>query len=304
MAHQVRTESMKNKLLLSIPRGKARELIAFCLIGIALLTFVQGCKKSEDTGVKEKGVVTDQLFKPQVSIPCGKFACLNHKALDPRTNLGADYKVEFQFQPKDCSKDCLCERIAYVQIARVVLSNGTIYDDGFHTPLMVTNITDGSGEESLELNGWFIDQWFETQTGAFAKYGYYGRFDDGTFSTKDVVLGQNKRSPEVAARLSDTPTGMPKGSQVEFIDIPVCLDISASCNDKLLGYSNWWFRIGNEEGTPSIDGPDFDLVPNDERLKDLKKAVHLAMTRWNDNAPSNGPETEKFPNNMIALDNP
>ena len=269
---------MKNKCLLSIPRGDARGLLAFILIGITLFAFVQGCEN------KKGNTDPPQVNAQEVAKPCGTFTCPTHKALPG--DLGAEFKVEFQFHPSDCDKkDCRCEPIAYVQVARIVLRDGTYWDDGDRTPLIVKNET---GEESLELNGWFIDTWLN------AKYGYYARFKNGEFSTEYVGLGQNKES-QVPAWLFDRPAGLPKDSLVEFIDAPVCLDTNATCKNMLLGFSHLWFTIGKDGNPPSIDGPAFDLEPKDKTLKNLKDAVRLAMNAWNDTAPSRGSEIEKFP---------
>ena len=255
------------------------------LIGVVVVICAQGCdSKNDDKDVKKVAK------SAPVARPCGKFDCLNSKALPE--NLGAEYKVQFKFQPADCGDNCRCEKIAYVQIARVVLHDGTYFDDGSFTPLIVTGIKESNGEEIPEMNGWFIDTWHG------AKYGYYARHSDGEFSEEYIGLGQNKNVPEVPAWLLDRPTGIPKDSLVEFVDIPVCLDPNASCKNKLLGYSHWWFTVGNDGHPPSIEGPAFNLDPTDERLDVLKKAVNLAVTRWNESA---SPGIERFPNDMIAM---
>jgi hypothetical protein len=270
------TKNMKN----GFQKSSVYQFTYLLLAGIIILLFGQACDQAEDS--KKNG-----------SGPCGKFKCLTQKALPEF--LGAEYKLAFQFQPADCGKNCLCDKIAYIQIARVVLHDGTYWDDGNHTDLVVTGIKNG-GEDSLELNGWFIDTWLD------AKYGYYARYSNGKFDNELVGLGQNRKTPELPAWLFDRPKDLKKDSLVEFIDAPVCIDTAASCSDKLLGYSHWWFTIGNDGNPPSIEGPDFELDPKGNRLKVLKQAVDLAIKSWNQNASSKGPhEVERFSDNTIAL---
>jgi hypothetical protein len=275
-----------------VRRSNVHKTRALLLVGIAALMLVQGCECRKKPVPEPPGGSTPGVSFLPNDKSCGTFDHLASNALPD--HLGAEYKVQFKFQPADCNKPCNCEQIAYVQIARVVLRDGTYWDDGDRTPLIITNIRNGSGEDNTELNGWFIDAWLD------AKYGYYARNSNGTFNEELIRIGQNKRSPELPAWLFDRPLGLPKDSLVEFVDAPVCLDTHASCNDRLLGYSHWWFTIGKNGSSPSVEGPVFDLDPKDKRLDNLKEAVRLAAARWNDNASKN-PGIEPFPSGMVAL---
>lgn len=281
----MRADILPEKTASILQKQKCLGFFSLFLIGVVVVISAQGCDSKNGGG---------ELSLAQAAGPCGKFDCLHSKALLPADNLGAEYKVQFKFQPAECSNNCRCETIVYVQIARVVLHDGTYYDDGSFTDLIVKGIEESNGEEHPELNGWFIDTW------PGAKYGYYARHLDGKFNEEYIGVGQNKNMPEKPAWLFDRATGIPKDSLVEFIDIPVCLDPNASCKNKLLGYSHWWFTVGNDEPTPSIEGPSFNLAPNNERLNVLKKAVHLAVTSWNESA-SLREGIEKFPDDMIAM---
>jgi hypothetical protein len=266
-------------------KQKGLRIFFLFLIGFVVVIGAQGCDSKNGEGGRS--------IAQAAGLSCGKFDCLHSKTLLPN-NIGAEYKVQFKFKPADCGDNCRCEKIAYVQIARLVLHDGTYYDDGSFTDLIVKDIKD-NGEEDRELNGWFIDVWPD------AKYGYYGRKPDGEFHDQIVGVGQNKNMPEEPAWLFDQPSGIPKDSLIEFVDIPVCLDPTASCKNKLLGFSHWWFIVGSEENTPSIEGPRFNLAPNEDRLKILQRAVHLAVTRWNESAPSRGEGIVKFPDDMSAM---
>ncbi len=266
-----------------------RVCIVFPVIGLVLICG-GGCGQNSNGKEKADKINSNPV---QVTKPCGEFQCLNSKALPQ--HLGSEYKVDFRFRPNDCDHNCRCNKIAYIQIARVLLHDGTYYDDGDRTPLIVKDVTDNKGEESPELNGWFIDNWLD------AKYGYYARISDTAFDNELIGIGSNIETPGVPAWLFDRPTGLPKDSLVEFVDVPVCLDPDASCTNKLLGYSHWWFRLGNDGYPPSMEGPIYDLDPSDKRLDVLKHAVTLAVTRWNESATSRGSEIKLFPSNMIAM---
>ena len=214
---------------------------------------------------------------------CGEFENTSKPLPD---DIGSEYKVLFKFTPHDCGNNCRCGRIAYVQIARVVLHDGTYYDDGNHTSLIVSG---QDGENSQDLNGWFIDTWVE------AKYGHYARISRDGFDNDLIGLGSNVDASMKAAWLFDRPLGLPKDSLVEFIDAPVCLDSNSTCPDRLLGFSYWWFTVSKDGNPPSIDGPNSNLTPAEERLTVLKKAIKLSVQKWNSSSEDRGPNIKTFP---------
>lgn len=125
--------------------------------------------------------------------PCGSFTFTGA----PNGNRGENVSVNFAFGPSACSASCNCNTIAYIQIVRI-----TNRDDGqFLSPntdqtnRMVTGRTDAT------LNGWAVDRISNR------KWGYYARFDDGTFDTY-LTTGSNT----TAAILGDSPGGWPDNS--------------------------------------------------------------------------------------------
>ena len=290
-----------------VQRGNVHKPMALLIVGIAALILVQGCKPEEDhnpgptssssstSSPQNSNAVTssDAASVLPNAKSCGKFDNVVSKSVPEK--LGAEYQVQFKFQPEDCNKSCACEQIAYVQIARVVLKDGTYWDDGSHETSMVRDVKNESGEDDPELNGWFIDNWW------WEKYGYYARYSDGSFEKEYIRPGDNKQSPKLPAWIFDKPGDIAINSLVEFVDAPVCLDSGAICNNKLLGYSRWWFTIGNGAYPQKIEGPYFTLDPQSDTLRALKKSVDLAAKQWNDTAHSRDQDIKTFPAAMSAL---
>lgn len=144
-------------------------------------------------------------------------------------------------------------------------------------PDYVTRMVTGQSDENL--NGWWIDNW------ANAAWGYYARNDDGEFDTW-MEPGSNTK----AATLQDQPGQWGNDLLYEFVDVTVCIDEQAKCKNKLLGFKQWWFIVGKADFPPPIDGPHDDTVP-----KEYKKAVDLAVNRWNELAGEVNSNRHSFP---------
>jgi len=118
-------------------------------------------------------------------------------------------------------------------------------------------------------NGWAVDRISNR------KWGYYARFDDGTFATY-LTTGSNT-SPAI---LGDDPGGFPDNTWMDFVSVPVCIDSSASCNNTLDGYWYWWFVIGAGGAT----GQPFSEVGVDW----MQYAFDKSVVEWNNDAPGLG----------------
>ena len=126
-----------------------------------------------------------------------------------------------------------------------------------------------TGQANTAMNGWAVDR-LEGRI-----WGYYGRNNDGTFAST-LTPGSNA----TAAVLRDTPSGWGDNVWFDAVDVPVCIDASASCVNQELGFAYWLFIV-NPGG--SVDNP-FSEIGRDWH----RDAVDLAVAKWTANAPGLG----------------
>jgi hypothetical protein len=184
----------------------------------------------------------------------------------PSANRGITNSVSFAFNPATCGAgQCTTSSIAYVQMIRTFdISTGNyMTPNSEQTARMVT------GNATTAFNGWAIDRLTARD------WGYYGRNDDGTFSST-LTPGSNT----VAAVLRDAPSGWPDGSWFDAVSVPVCIDAGSSCVNRLLGYYYWQFFVGQDG---SVGNP-LDLVARQWH----QDAFDLALAEWNTDAAGLG----------------
>jgi hypothetical protein len=190
----------------------------------------------------------------QQTIPCGTFTFSG----SPDGSRGEFINNSFAFSPSACSATCTCNQIAYLQIVRIIDS-----DTGdFLSPSTDQTNREVTGDPDASQNGWAIDR-IDGRV-----WGYYGRNNDGTFASY-LTPGSNT-TPSV---LGDEPSGWPDNSWFDAVDVPVCLDAEAHCNNGLLGYYYWLFIVAPGGATQA---------PLNEIGVDWNRdAVDKSVARWN-----------------------
>src|SRR5262249_34634302 len=152
----------------------------------------------------------------------------------------------------------------YVQIIRIIDrdTGAFLSPNTDQTNRMVTGA-------DATLNGWAVDRLSERN------WGYYGRNNDGSFAST-LTPGSNTS----AAVLRHEPSRWPESSWFDAVDVPICIDTSASCANGELGYYYWLFIV-NSGG--STDAP-FNEIGVDWN----RDAVDAAVGMWNSTAPALG----------------
>lgn len=197
------------------------------------------------------------------TLPCGTLTYTGA----PHTNRGINTRVDFNFNPATCGAACTCNRIAYIQIVRIIDRNtGAFLAPG---PEQQNRIVT-TGPDATQ-NGWALDR-IDGRT-----WGYYGRNNDGTFAL--VTPGSNTTT----ATLVDGPAGWPNNSWFDAVSVPVCIDSAATCNNRLLGYEYWLFVVDNS----GVAGAPFSEIG----VTWMQSATDRSVTEWNTDAPGLGKTT-------------
>jgi hypothetical protein len=195
--------------------------------------------------------------------PCGTFDFIGAPNVPMR---GADVTVKFDFDPLLCSAVCASNTVAYVQVIRILDRHTGAYMAP-HSEQADRLVQD---QPELEMNGWSVDR---VQT---RKWGQFGRFDDGSFAPERVVTGSNITQ----SILSDETTVFPDHTWFDAISVPVSIDASSECVDRLLGYQYWRFNFDS-------DGVNADVVTGPVSTIGLgwhSTAFDLAVKAWNTQA--------------------
>jgi hypothetical protein len=192
--------------------------------------------------------------------PCGTFSFSGTP-----TPRGENVSVTFNFNPATCGAACTCNTIAYIQIVRVINR-----DTGeFLAPNSDQQNRIVTGDPDATQNGWSVDRIANRQ------WGYYARFNDGTFDTY-LTTGSNT----TPAILGDGPGGFPDNTWMDFVSVPVCIDSSAACNNALTGYWYWLFIIP----PGGVTSPPFSEVG----VTWMQDAFDKSVVEWNNDAPGLG----------------
>jgi hypothetical protein len=198
------------------------------------------------------------------SVPCGAFTFTGTPLpVGGSPNRGINNSVAFNFNAAACGAPaCNCGEICYIQIVRIIDWDTGDYLQPFseQSDRMVT------GNATTAFNGWAVDRLFGR------KWGYYGRFDDGTFAGS-LTPG----SSTTTATLRDTPSGWPDHSWFDAVSTTVCIDSGAACNNELMGYEYWLFTVG----TGGVVGDPFSEIGRTWH----QDAFDLAVVEWNADAP-------------------
>lgn len=196
------------------------------------------------------------------TVPCGGFTFSG----TPKGQFQMKVAVDFSSNPSACGASCSCNKIAWVQIVRII----DIASGDFLAPNSDQANRTVTGQADATLNGWAVDRVSNR------KWGYFGRFDDGTFDS-DVIVGSNS----TPAILTDEPGWMgPDNTWFDFVTVPVCIDSEASCNNRLLGLYYWLFTVQAGGGT----GGPFNEIGVDWNVNSFNAAVAM----WNSQAPGLG----------------
>ena len=197
------------------------------------------------------------------TLPCGTFAFSGTPS-----GSHVDLTVTFNFNAATCgAAACNCNTICYIQIVRIIdRETGDFLAPS--TQQFDRIVTGGTPTQ----NGWAVDRVDHRN------WGYYGRFDDGTFAPY-LTTGSNT-TPAV---LGDSPGGWPANSWFDAVSVPVCIDSNASCNNRLEGYYYWLF-ITDPSGNA---GAPFDEIG----VTWMQDSFNLAVAEWNTDAPGLGKHT-------------
>ena len=200
------------------------------------------------------------------TVPCGTFELQDLGVRDTATQNGWNMELDFSFAPADCGVECTCNKVVYVQMLRSV-----DHEDG--TFLYAST----EKEDRATAEGWHIDRL------AGRIWGYYGRYDDGSFATT-ITVG----SDTTTATLRDFPRRGEAEPWLGFtwmaITVPVCIDNpDSACNEHLLGYYEWAWIV-DDAGT--VPGTLHWVSP-----KSLKDDFDDAVAEWNIQAPGLGKNT-------------
>lgn len=172
--------------------------------------------------------------------------------------------VNFAFNPATCGANCICNKICYVQIVRIIDrdTGEFLQPHSEQRNRMVTGTADAT------QNGWAVDRL------AGKVWGYYGRNDDGSFAST-LTPGSNT-TPTI---LRDSPSGWPDHSWFDAVSAPVCIERSV-CSNRLLGYYYWLFIVSTGGGT----GDPFHEVG----VTWMQDALDKTVVEWNTDAPGIG----------------
>ncbi len=183
------------------------------------------------------------------------------------SNGGSQGIMRFNFTPtqQKCGVDpCVCHDIAYIQVIRVRDMDNSRYIQPFKAQERRMVVSD-----TPQLNGWAVDR-----LSGNTKIGYFKgiSIDPIAFDPDDITVGTNA-TPKVQAKMEDMPERYARRIRFEAISVPVCLDTSGACANKLLGFRTWKFRVqDNMHGTD----PTHAASTHWERL-----AAMAAITKWN-----------------------
>jgi hypothetical protein len=193
--------------------------------------------------------------------PCGTFTFTG----SPHSDRGVNVQVDFNFNPANCSATCTCNTICYIQIVRIIDRN----TGAFLAPNTDQQNRTVTGRSGAWLNGWAIDRLSNRN------WGYYGRNNDGNFAST-IVTGSNTST----ATLFDTPSGWPDNSWFDAVTVPVCINNSSTCVNRLLGYDYWLFIVnsGGTTGTPF----------NEIGRTWMRDSFTESVTEWNNDAAGLG----------------
>jgi len=180
--------------------------------------------------------------------------------LDNTTANGWKMDLDFNFNPSDCGEDCNCDLVCFIQMVRTI-------DEENGTYLYATS----EKQNRATSEGWYIDRL------AGRIWGYYGRYDDGSFANT-VTVG----SETTKANLYDYPQRPEADPWIDFlwmaITVPVCIDNpNSSCNNHLLGYYEWAWVVDARGSVPYT----LDWVSP----KGFKDDFDDAIDEWNLQAP-------------------
>jgi hypothetical protein len=195
------------------------------------------------------------------TLPCGTFSFTGA----PHANRGVNVSVTFNFNAATCgAAACNCNTICYIQIVRIIdRDTGNFLAPSTEQQNRI--VTTGTPTQ----NGWAVDR-IDNR-----KWGYYARFDSGTFDTY-LTTGSNT----TPAILNDSPSGWPNNSWFDAVSVPVCIDAAAACKNRLEGYYYWLFIVDNT-GTA---GAPF----NEVGVTWMQDSFNLAVAEWNTDAPGLG----------------
>jgi hypothetical protein len=210
-------------------------------------------------------LVTASLFACETPTrPCGSFAF----AGTSETNGGVDARVSFHFTPTQCglTADNPFTQ-AYVQIVRVINRD----DGSFLAPSPEQQNRIVTTSRSATENGWAVDR-IEGRS-----WGYYGRFDDGTFAA-NLTPGNTTTD----AVLRDGPYGWRPNVWFDAVSVPVCI-VGTHCGNRLAGYYYWLFIVNpNGSGTDPL---------SEVGVAWMRDSFDLAVAEWNTDAPGLGKHT-------------
>lgn len=202
------------------------------------------------------GVLADSN---QPTTPCGDLDATGtgHSA------AGVRCTVTFAFSPAACEATaCTCNQVGYLQIIRARDVDRNEYIQPFEQQELRMILG-----EAPQLNGWALDR------SANNNWGYFGGIN-GTplkFRKTKMDVGTNA-SPAKPAVMKDRPERWKENVQFEAVSVPVCIDDTAACSEKLLGFQHWSFEVHGGSGTDPVDRPATEWE---------RKAVMMAIDKWN-----------------------
>ena len=196
--------------------------------------------------------------------PCGTFSFTG----SPTTNRGVDVVVNFNFNPATCGASCTCNKVAYIQIVRIIDQT----TGNFLAPNSDQQNRIVTGQADATQYGWAVDRL------SARNWGYYGRNNDGTFAGT-LTTGSNSST----ATLRDTPSGWPDNAWFDAVSVPVCIDSGAGCNNSLDGYYYWLFVVGT--------GGTTQAPFNEVGVDWMQDALDKAVVEWNNDATGLGKQS-------------
>lgn len=195
---------------------------------------------------------------------CGAFSFTGTES-DTSTRNGIDMNISFDFNPGTCGSTCTCDPVAYIQIVRTVDFDTFAY-----------LYPSSEKEDRATSEGWYLDRL------AGRIWGYYGRFDNGTFaSSLDTGTEADPAILYDSPRRSESEPWL--GIWWQAVSVPVCIEAGSGCENNLLGYYFWSWLV-NDGGTVTgildwVAGPT------------LADAVDDGVAEWNTQAPGLGKNT-------------
>jgi hypothetical protein len=130
------------------------------------------------------------------------------------------------------------------------------------------------GNPAPQLNGWAVDR------AANNNWGFFGGINGSpiSFDASKLDPGNNGASPKKQAMMKDRPERWKKRVQFEAVSVPVCIDATSPCANRLLGFQAWNFKVrDNGTGTDPVARTATEWE---------REAVMLALQKWNDQAAS------------------